>query len=56
VLDRRDPEVMVNTVSSKSEELRVYFWIKDITRTAYTTGEIRTSIYQFLEQKGVVVT
>jgi potassium efflux system protein len=55
VLDRREPEVLVNTVSSKAEELRVYFWIKDITRTAYTTGEIRTSIYQLLDDKGLVV-
>ncbi|HWB90939.1 MAG TPA: mechanosensitive ion channel domain-containing protein [Puia sp.] len=55
VLDRREPEVMVNTVSSKKEELRVYFWIKDITRTAYTSGEIRTSIYQLLDEKGMVV-
>ena len=55
VLDRRDPEVMVNTVSSKAEELRVYFWIKDITKTAYTSGEIRTSIYQLLDSKGLVV-
>ena len=55
VLDRREPEALLNTVSSKSEELRVYFWIKDITRTAYTTGEIRTQIYQLLDQKGLVV-
>jgi len=55
VLDRREPETLLNTVSSKSEELRVYFWIKDITRTAYTTGEIRTQIYQLLDNKGLVV-
>ncbi|HEX3934045.1 MAG TPA: mechanosensitive ion channel domain-containing protein, partial [Puia sp.] len=55
VLDRRDPEVLINTVSSKAEELRVYFWIKDITKTAYTTGEIRTSIYQLLDSKGLIV-
>lgn len=55
VLDRRDPEVLLNAVSSKAEELRVYFWIKDITKTAYTTGEIRNSIYQLLDQKGLVV-
>ena len=55
VLDRRDPEVLLNTVSSKAEELRVYFWIKDITKTAYTTGEIRTEIYQLLDEKGLVV-
>lgn len=55
VLDRRDPETMLNTVSSKAEELRVYFWIKDITKTPYTTGEIRTQIYQLLDSKGLVV-
>jgi small-conductance mechanosensitive channel len=56
VLDRRDPEVIVNTISSKSEELKVYFWIKDITRTAYTTGELKTSIYRHLDEKGIAVT
>jgi potassium efflux system protein len=56
VLDRRDPEVMLNTLTSKTEELRVYFWIKDITRTPYTTSEIKTSIYQLLDEKGIVVT
>ncbi len=56
VLDRRDPEVMLNTVTSKTEELRVYFWIKDITRTPYTTSEIKTAIYQLLDEKGIVVT
>ena len=55
VLDRREPEVMINTLTSKSEELKVYFWIKDITKTAYTTGEIRTSIYHYLDEKGIVV-
>ena len=55
VLDRREPEVIVNTISSKSEELRVYFWIKDITRTAYTTGEVRTAIYQMMDDQGLTV-
>ena len=56
VLERKDPEVLVNTVGAKAEELKVYFWIKDITKTANTTSEIRTGIYQFLEDKGVVAT
>ena len=56
VLEQREPEITVNTVSSKTEELRVYFWIKDITKTANTTGEIKTSLYQLLDQEGVVVT
>ncbi|HVS96655.1 MAG TPA: mechanosensitive ion channel domain-containing protein [Puia sp.] len=56
VLDRRDPEVIINTISSKSEQLMVYFWIKDITRSAYTTGELRTGIYRYLDEKGIAVT
>jgi potassium-dependent mechanosensitive channel len=56
VLEQREPEITVNTVSSKTEELRVYFWIKDITKTANTTGEIKTNLYQLLDQEGIVVT
>jgi potassium efflux system protein len=55
VLDRREPEVIINTASSKTEELKVYFWIKDITKTPYTTGEIRTNIYHYLDEKGIIV-
>lgn len=56
VIDRRDPEIIVGTVSSKTEEIRVYFWIKDVTKSAYTAGEIKTSIYRYLDEKGIVVT
>lgn len=55
VLDRREPEVIINTVSSRTEEIIIHFWIKDITRAAYTTGELRTSIYRHLDEKGVIV-
>ncbi|HMH24569.1 MAG TPA: mechanosensitive ion channel domain-containing protein [Puia sp.] len=55
VLEQRDPEVMLNTVSSKSMELKVYFWVNDITQTGKTSAEIRTEVYQYLETKGVVV-
>jgi small-conductance mechanosensitive channel len=55
VLDRRDPEIMINALTSKTEELKIYFWIKDITKTPYTTGEVRTSIYRFLDDQGIVV-
>jgi small-conductance mechanosensitive channel len=55
VLDRREPEIMLNTVSSKTIEIKVFFWIKDITRTTYTSGEIRSDVYKYLDQKGIVV-
>ena len=56
VLDKRDPEVIINTVTSKTEEVQVFFWIKDITKSAYTAGELKTSIYRHFDDKGIVVT
>jgi potassium-dependent mechanosensitive channel len=55
VLDRRDPEVLLNAIGTKTEELKVYLWIKDITKTSYTTSEIRSRIYQYLDEQGIAV-
>jgi small-conductance mechanosensitive channel len=55
VLDRRDPEVMVTTTGAKTLEVKVYFWIKDIVKTPNTTGEIRTSLYHYFDEKGIIV-
>jgi potassium efflux system protein len=56
VLDRRDPEILVNALSTKTQELKVYFWIKDIAKTPSTTSEIRTSLYSYFDEKGIIVT
>ena len=55
VLQIREPQVMLNALNSKTSELRVYFWINDVTKTQNTSGELRTSIYQLLDQQGIVV-
>jgi len=55
VLERRDPEVSLINVNSKTVELRVYFWCKDIGKASATAGEVRTAIYHLLEEKGVTV-
>jgi len=55
VLDRRDPELLLSALTSKTEELKVFFWIQDITRTQYTTSEVRSTIYQYLDEQGIVV-
>ncbi|HZE85876.1 MAG TPA: mechanosensitive ion channel domain-containing protein [Puia sp.] len=55
VLEQREPEVMLNTVSSKAFELKVYFWVNDITQTSRTSAEIRTEVYHYLDKKGIVV-
>ena len=55
VLDRKDPEVLVSPVSSKTLEIRVMFWCVDFNKTTLTSGEVRNSIYQYLETNGVTV-
>ncbi|WP_431216213.1 mechanosensitive ion channel family protein [Puia sp. P3] len=55
VLKVREPQIILNTINSKTQELQVYFWIDDITKTPYTTGELRTAIYRQLDQMGVTV-
>jgi small-conductance mechanosensitive channel len=55
VLQIREPQIMLNALNSKTSELRVYFWINDVTKTQYTSGELRTSIYRLLDQQGITV-
>ncbi|MBS1605297.1 MAG: mechanosensitive ion channel [Bacteroidetes bacterium] len=55
VLKVREPQILLNTINSKTLELQVYFWIDDITKTPYTTGELRTAIYRQLDQAGITV-
>jgi potassium efflux system protein len=55
VVDRRDPQILLNTLTSKTLEIKIFFWIKDISKTALTSGEIRTGIYRYLEKKGITI-
>jgi small-conductance mechanosensitive channel len=55
VLQLREPQIMLNALNSKTSELRIYFWINDVTKTQYTSGELRTSIYRLLDQQGITV-
>jgi potassium efflux system protein len=55
VLQQREPQIVLNALNSKTSELRVYCWINDVTRTQNTSAELRTSIYRFLDEQGIVV-
>jgi small-conductance mechanosensitive channel len=55
VLDRRDPEVLISNISSKQLLLKVFFWCKDFNKVTFTTGEVQSAIYQYLESKEIVV-
>jgi potassium efflux system protein len=54
VMDRRDPEVLVSPVSSKQLSLKVFFWCKDFNKVPFTTGEVQSDLYQYLDSKGLI--
>lgn len=54
VLERRDPEVLVSNINSRQLSLKLYFWCKDFNRVPFTTGEVQSAVYQYLESKDLV--
>ncbi|MES1159548.1 MAG: mechanosensitive ion channel domain-containing protein, partial [Bacteroidota bacterium] len=55
VLERREPEVILNSLSSKTIEVKVFFWSKDFGKTSLTAGAIRTAIYEHMDKQGITV-
>ena len=55
VLDRRDPEVLISNISAKQLSLKIFFWCKDFNKVPFTTGEVQSAIYQYLESRHLVV-
>ena len=55
VMEQKDPEVSVNTVNSKTAELKISFWSDDFNKNNLTVNEVRNDIYHYLEKKGILV-
>ncbi|HEX4849734.1 MAG TPA: mechanosensitive ion channel domain-containing protein, partial [Puia sp.] len=54
VIQSRDPEIIISPVNTKTMELKVFFWVTDFNKETITSEEVRTSIYRYLESKGMV--
>jgi potassium-dependent mechanosensitive channel len=55
VLPQKEPEVSLNTINTKSAELRVLLWVNDFNKETATSTEVKSSIYTYLESKGIAV-
>ncbi|HXB44246.1 MAG TPA: mechanosensitive ion channel domain-containing protein, partial [Puia sp.] len=53
VMEQKDPEILINTVNSKTLEVKIFFWAKDFNKSDLTSGEIRAAIYEHLESRGI---
>jgi small-conductance mechanosensitive channel len=55
VINQKEPEIMIDTASSKNIELKIFFWIRDFNQGAVTSAELKAEIYQYLEKKGLTI-
>jgi potassium-dependent mechanosensitive channel len=55
VLQQKEPEVSLNSVNTKTAELRVLLWINDFNKEAATASEVKSALYTYLESKGLAV-
>ncbi len=55
VMEQREPEILFNTINTKTIEVKIFFWCKDFNKSAFTTGEVRGDIYKLMEKKGIIV-
>ncbi len=55
VLTQKEPEIFIDTITSQSTRLKIYFWCKDVTKSEVVRSEIYTSICKYLEAKGIKI-
>jgi len=55
VVKEKDPEIFINTVTSESTQLKVYFWCEDVTKRELARSEAYTAISKYLRDKGVKI-
>jgi len=54
LLSQREPEVIINTISNKEQEIKIIFWIKDFNKEDSTVAEIKNALYDFFEKNGIL--
>jgi len=55
VVSAREPEMVVNSISTKAVQLSFYFWCKDVLKTDAVKSEVSKAIYDHLKEKGITV-
>ena len=55
VVDGKEPEVLINTVTSQSTQLKIYFWCEDVTRREQARSEVYTEISNYLEEQEIKI-
>lgn len=55
VVAEKEPEILINTVTSQSTQLKIYFWCEDFTQRELARSEVYTAISKYLEEQEIKI-
>ncbi|MEO6894986.1 MAG: mechanosensitive ion channel domain-containing protein [Ginsengibacter sp.] len=55
VVKKKEPEILINTVTSQSTQLKIYFWCDDITVRDKSRSEAYSAVSKYLEEKEIKI-
>lgn len=55
VVDRKEPEILINTVTSQSTQLKIYFWCDNVTVRDKTRSEAYSAVSKYLEGEEIKI-
>ncbi len=55
VVKSREPDMLVNTMTSKSIQLSFLFWCVDVTKVDDAKSDISKSIFDYLRSKDIII-
>jgi potassium efflux system protein len=55
VMPQKEPEIFINTITSQTTQLKIYFWCKEVSKSEIARSEIYASICKYLGDKGLKI-
>jgi len=55
VVKKKEPEILINTVTSASTQLKIYFWCDDVIERDRAKSEGYSAVSKYLEEKGIKI-
>jgi small-conductance mechanosensitive channel len=53
VVAEKEPEILTNTITATSTQLKIYFWCEDVTKREIARSEVYTEISKYLQENEV---
>lgn len=55
VVSEKEPEILTNTITATSTQLRIYFWCEDVTKREIARSEVYTAISGYLQEQEIKI-